>query len=71
MSAFDFSFSGLMSSFIFGVIGIYLFREGKRRLNFAVLFIGIALMIYPYFTHGPLLDWGVGIGLCFLARMLW
>jgi len=63
--------SGLFAGIIFGGIGLWLFREGKRHVNYGVLFTGIAMMVYPYFTHTPLGDWGVGIALCFLARYLW
>lgn len=64
---FDFSFSSIMSGFIFGVIGFYLTKEGKKRLNYAWIFIGIGLMIYTVFVSGPLLDWGGGLALCGLA----
>ena len=67
----DFSVSGLISSFIFGVIGLYLFKEGRKRTNFHVLIIGIVLMVYPYFTHGLLQDWGVGVVLCYAAYHFW
>lgn len=60
----DISFSGIMSGIIFGIIGFALFREGKKRANYAILFIGITLMIYPYFSSGPWGDWGIGALLC-------
>jgi len=59
-----FSMSTIIVSFIFGVIGIYVFRHGKKTLNYPVIFISIAMMIYPMFTSGWILDWGVGLGLC-------
>ena len=68
---FDFSISGLVSAFIFGVIGIWMFKRGKQRLEYRIIFISIALMIYPYFTDGPWADWGVGLGLCGLAYYIW
>lgn len=64
------SLSGLFAGLIFGAIGLWLFREGKRQLNFSFYLIGLALMVYPYFTTGPLLDWGVGFLLCFIAYLL-
>jgi hypothetical protein len=64
---FDFSFSAIMSSFIFGVIGFYLLRDGRKKENYTWIFIGVGLMVYPLFVHGPWLDWGVGFGLCWLA----
>lgn len=67
LDAFDISPSSLLAGLVFGAIGLYVFRRGKQRLEFDIIFIGIALMVYPYFTKGPLADWGVGIGLCALA----
>jgi sugar phosphate permease len=62
-----FSVSTIIVSFIFGVIGIYLFRFGKKTLNYPVIFTSVAMMVYPMFTTGWFQDWGVGIGLCALA----
>ena len=67
LDAFEISGSSLLAGLVFGVIGMYVFRRGKLRQEFDVLFIGIALMVYPYFTKGPIADWGVGIALCALA----
>lgn len=60
----DFSISALASGFIFGVIGLYVFRHAKKTLNYPQLFVSIALMSYTLFTHGPWQDWGVGFVLC-------
>ena len=70
IGSFDFSLSGLFSGFLFGVIGMYLFKVAKQSANFPLVGIAILLMIYPYFTSGPLLDWGVGIALCVGAYYL-
>jgi hypothetical protein len=64
---FHFSVSQIIASLLFGIIGFYVFRFGKRTLNYCVILTGVALMIYPLFTSGPLQDWGVGILLCGLA----
>ena len=63
----DISASSLMAGFIYGVIGIAIFRKGKKDAEFDMILIGIALMVYPYFTHGPLADWGIGAALCAIA----
>jgi hypothetical protein len=68
---FDLSASSLFAGLIFGVLGMWMFSQGKRKLNYTVLMISMALMIYPYFTHGPLQDWGVGVALCALAYFFW
>jgi Na+/phosphate symporter len=71
MGEFDITFSGVASSLIFSGIGLWMFREGKRKNELKVVFIGMALMVYSYFTHGPLQDWGVGAALCGLAYYIW
>lgn len=49
------------------MIGIYVFREGKRRTEIRVIILGLALMVYSYFTKGPWADWGIGVVLTGLA----
>lgn len=71
MLPFDFSISSIAASLLFGIIGYWIFRAGKQRANLPITGIGIALMVYPYFTSGPWGDWGVGIALCGLAYFLW
>jgi hypothetical protein len=71
ISGIDFSLSAILSSLLFGVIGMWMFREGKRNTNLKIVAISVLLMIYPYFTHGPVGDWGVGIILCGLAHHFW
>lgn len=71
ISSFDISFSSIMAGFIFGVIGWWMFREGRKRAQPIILGIGILLMVYPYFTSGPKADWGVGILLCAVAYYFW
>lgn len=65
-----FSVSSLIAGFLFGIIGFYLFRHGKKTMNYGVIFCSIGLMCYTLFTSGPLLDWGVGFALCGLAYYL-
>lgn len=70
-SSLDFSISSIFSSIIFGIVGMWLVRQGKRNLNFRILAIGLAMMFYPYFTKSIFADWSIGIGLCGLAYYLW
>jgi len=57
--------------FIFGVIGLWLFREGRRRENNYTKYIGIAMMIYPYFVEGRFWNWGLGLALSYAAYCYW
>lgn len=63
----DFSLSSIVSGLLFGIIGMWLFGQGKKSSNLKFIGIGLALMVYPYFTRGPLADWGVGSVLCVVA----
>jgi hypothetical protein len=67
----SFSFAYLAAGFIFGVIGFWLFREGKRRIDYQILFIGIGLMVYPLFVSNDWMVWIIGCGLCAWAYSVW
>ena len=62
-----FSWWSLLAAFVFGVIGFYLFLNGKRRTNYWWIWIGVALMVYPIFISSAWLNWLVGFGFCALA----
>lgn len=64
---FHFTWSQIIASLFFGVVGFFVFKHGKKDLNYSLIFTGIALMIYPMFTSGWVQDWGVGVILCGLA----
>ena len=63
----DFSPAGLMGAFIFGVIGLYVFRAGKKDVNYSLILTGVGLMVYPYFIPGVWLQWLTGFALCGVA----
>jgi hypothetical protein len=63
----SFSPWALVAGVIFGIVGVYLFRKGKRELNHKVMVIGIVMMIYPLFFTDALPTWGIGIALSGLA----
>lgn len=71
MSTFNITPSSIISGILFGLIGMWLYRQGKYRENNHLKIIAVALMVYPYFTTGPLADWGVGIALCAAAYHYW
>lgn len=66
-----FSISSMMASFVFSVIGAWLFREGQRRSEVRLMLVAIAMIGYSYFTTTPAADWGIGIALCGLTYFLW
>ena len=68
---FDFSPQALIAGLIFGVVGLWLFREGRKNLNFRVMITGIAIMSFQLFVKGWVQTWGIGLGLCGLAYYFW
>ena len=65
-----FRWSQIWSSFVFGVIGLFLFRYAKKKSNWKLVYVAVALMIYPIFTPNWVFDWGVGVGLCMYGYWL-
>lgn len=63
----DFSYSGMMAGLLFGIWGVYFFRQGKKDSNLKLIAIGITLFIYPYFISDTALLWGVGVSLTALG----
>ncbi len=56
-----FSLWGLIGGILFGGIGFIAFIYGKKNSEFRPLFIGIALMGYPYFLRGTIALYLVGM----------
>jgi len=57
----NFSAANLIGGFVFGSIGFVAFMYGKRMSLWSPMFIGLALMIYPYFVSNDLLLWSAGV----------
>ena len=66
----NFSVSSFLAGFIFGMIGFYLFKHGRKEAHVPSMIIGLLMMIYPYFITNAYLTWGIGIGLSFIAYKL-
>ena len=62
-----FTWSQIIASLVFTVVGVYVFKLGKKTLNYPLIFTAAAMLIYPVFTHSVLQDWGIGLALCGLA----
>lgn len=55
-----FSVSEIVGEFLFGSIGFVAFIYGKRMNAWTPMFIGLALMIYPYFVPDPITSYAAG-----------
>jgi len=60
----SFTVSQIIAGILFGIVGLYLFRWGKKNTHYPHIFIGLGLMIYPYFVTSDALTWVVGFALC-------
>jgi hypothetical protein len=58
-----FSGAELVGGFVFGSIGFVAFVFGKRTHVWKPMFIGIAMMAYPYFVADLALLYGIGLAL--------
>lgn len=60
----NFSISSIIAGIFFSIIGIWIFRVGKKEGHFMLMLIGVTLITYTYFTSSPWVDWGAGLLLC-------
>jgi hypothetical protein len=58
---FSFSAANLIGGCIFGSIGFVAFIYGKRMNLWRPMFLGLALMIYPYFVSNDVILFAAGI----------
>ena len=56
----NFSAANLIGGFVFGSIGFVAFIYGKRMNLWKPMFLGIALMVYPYFISNDLAMIAIG-----------
>jgi hypothetical protein len=54
----------LFGALLFGIIGWAAYRYGKKHENNKALWLGVALMVYPYVVSQTWLLYAVGAGLC-------
>lgn len=57
----NFSAANLIGGLVFGSIGFIAFIYGKRMNVWGPMFLGLALMIYPYFVNNDVILWSVGV----------
>jgi hypothetical protein len=67
----DFSVSSIVASILFGIIGYWVFRQGRKQANHRNVVLGLVLMGYPYFVSSPKLMWGIGFLVCGITYYFW
>ena len=63
------SMAYIAGAIIFSIIGYAGYRYGKKSGHSTPLWIGIALMVYPYVISETWLMYAVGTALCFALYM--
>ena len=53
--------STLFAGLLFGAIGTGVFVYGRKQRKILPFFIGVALMVYPYFFDDLWLLYGIGV----------
>jgi len=56
----NFGVANLIGGFIFGSIGFVAFIYGKRMNLWGPMFLGLGLMVYPYFVSNDVVLWAAG-----------
>ena len=49
---------------VFGLVGLVAFRYGRKNERRTTMWLGVALMVYPYAISNTWLLYGVGVALC-------
>jgi hypothetical protein len=60
----------LLWGLLFGSVGIGYFIYGKRQSNTLVRYVGLALMLFPYFVADTVLLVLVGAALMFVPKFV-
>ena len=60
----------LLWGLLFGSIGIFYFRYGKKSANSVMRYTGVALLLFPYVVHNTIAMVAVGAGLMLLPRLV-
>jgi len=54
----------IFGAIVFGLIGLAAFRYGRKRQRGTMVWLGVALMAYPYVISRTWMLYAVGIALC-------
>ena len=56
----DLSLSGIIAGIFFGGIGFVAFVYGKKTGTYRPMFLGLALIVFPYFIQNTIALYSVG-----------
>ena len=61
----------IVGSILFGLIGVAVFRHGRRLQRREMTWAGITLMVYPYIITETWMMWAFGAALCAWIYSRW
>ena len=61
----------IFGSVLFGLVGYAVYRHGRKLSRNALIWSGVALMLYPYAVSDTWLLWAIGAGLCGWVYTQW
>lgn len=67
----SFDIPSLIAGLLFGIVGYWMYKQGRKKINRTVTLTEVGLMIYPYFVDGAFLNWLIGFLLCGVAYHFW
>jgi hypothetical protein len=56
---------------LFGIVGMFVFRRGRKAKQSNLLWVGLALMLYPYAVSDTSLLCAMGVALSGLVYWMW
>ena len=54
----------IFGAIVFGLVGLVAFRRGRKLERPRTLWLGVALMLYPYLVSNTWLMYALGVALC-------
>ena len=54
----------LFGAIMFGIVGLVAFRHGRKNERRITMWLGVALMVYPYAISSTWMLYAVGVALC-------
>jgi len=61
----------ILGAVLFGIVGYMAYRRGRKTRHSTLLWIGVALMLYPYAVSETWMIWVIGFGLSGWAYTQW
>jgi hypothetical protein len=61
----------IVGAILFGIVGYFAFKKGRKTTSPTLTWTGVALMLYPYAVSQTWLLWLLGASLCGFIYAKW